>query len=482
MNPSVASLICYCGIAGLFYLNRDRSLRTSKAVWLPVIWLWIIGSRPVSTWLGIAPPEGTDFRLEGSSPLDTIIYAVLTAAAIAVLISRHRRARALLVVNWPILTYFLYCLMSVAWSYYPDVSFKHWTKSIGDLAMVLVIVTEPDLRNALHQVFSRVGFLLFPISVLLIKFYPNTGRLYDAFGGEQNAGAATGKNMLGVLVLVISLGTLSQLVTILRDKSRPKRRRHLVAQSALLAFGISLLEMAQSSTSLACFALGGGLILGTGLRAIRIRPARIHVLCSTIFLIGGLTLLAGGEGGVAHTLGRKSNLSGRTDIWAAVIPTVPNSLFGAGFESYWISPCVHNFQRTMSELGWWHPELYLNEAHDGYIEVYLNLGLIGVCLISLILINGYRCAIAAFRLNPSIGGLILAYIVGAAFYNITEAGFRMGSLMWIFLLLAIASASGVAAGLIGRKVPERLISYGGTASKTPVANKLNPITTVSDWT
>ena len=53
MGASLAFLICSIGVAGLFYLDRDKSVRNSKALWLPVIWLWIAGSRPVSAWLGI---------------------------------------------------------------------------------------------------------------------------------------------------------------------------------------------------------------------------------------------------------------------------------------------------------------------------------------------------------------------------------------------------------------------------------------------
>jgi hypothetical protein len=55
MNPSSALFLFAVGIAGLFYLDRDNSIRTSKALWLPVIWLWIVGSRPVSAWLGLSP-------------------------------------------------------------------------------------------------------------------------------------------------------------------------------------------------------------------------------------------------------------------------------------------------------------------------------------------------------------------------------------------------------------------------------------------
>jgi hypothetical protein len=52
------------------------------------------------------------------------------------------------------------------------------------------------------------------------------------------------------------------------------------------------------------------------------------------FLIGGLTLFAGGDVGAVHALGRQTDLTGRTEIWHAVIPIVPNSVVGAGFESF----------------------------------------------------------------------------------------------------------------------------------------------------
>jgi O-antigen ligase len=170
-----------------------------------------------------------------------------------------------------------------------------------------------------------------------------------------------------------------------------------------------------------------------------------------VVLAGALIMLFGGKSTVTSALGRQSNLSGRTEIWAAVIPAVPNPLVGAGFESFWIGPNVQKVWRSLS--GWWQPE-GLNEAHNGYIEVYLNLGWVGVGLISFILISGYRRAAAAFRLNPPIGSLMLAYITAAAVYSITEAGFRMLDPIWIFLLLAVVSTGGMAAGLFGSGNPQ----------------------------
>lgn len=469
MNPSLASLIYACGIAGLFYLGQDNSVRTSKALWLPVIYLWMVGSRPVSVWLGITPPTGTNVQLDGS-PLDALIFGLLLAAAVVVLIWRGKRTRAFLTANWPILIYFFYCLISVIWAYFPDVAFKRWIKAVNDLAMVLVIVTDGQPVAAIRRLISRVGFVLLPTSVLLIKYYGDLGRGYTPDGAPMNTGVSTNKNSLGLIVLVISLVALWNVRALLIHRDEPNRGRRLVAQGTLLAFGLALLGMADCATCIACFILGGGLIIATNLRAIRSRPSRVHALCLAIVLAGGVALLSGGEGGVVHALGRKTNLSGRTEIWAAVIPAVPNSIVGAGFESFWIGPNVRKFQSSLS--GWWHPET-LNEAHNGYIEVYLNLGWIGTCLIALVLISGYQRASKAFRRNPELGSLFLAYIATGAIYGITEASFRLLTPSWIFLLLAAVGASGVPAGFFSDATRQVLTSRGDTAGGTSASNNLN---------
>jgi exopolysaccharide production protein ExoQ len=469
MNPLIATFICACGIAGLFYLDRDKTVRTSKALWLPIIWIGIVGSRSLSEWLGMSPTAAKAQR--DGSPIDAALFGVLLAFAIGVLIARWKRTRVLLAPNWPILVYFFYCLLSVSWSYDPDISLKRWIKAIGDLAMVMVIVTDRKPSVALERLISRVGFVLLPASVLFIKYFPLLGRGYTPDGAPMNTGVSTDKNMLGVTLLVISLFTLWRVKAILRDKGIRDRRRHLIAQGALLAFGITLFGMAHSSTSIACFLLGGCLILVANLRSFQNRPARINALVLSIIFVGAIAFVLGGQSTVSHALGRDSNLSGRTEIWAALIPAAPNALIGAGFEDFWISPNVQIFQSHM--VGWWHAE-NLNEAHNGYIEVYLNLGWIGVALISTILITSYRRALKTYRLDQQFGSLFLAYIMVAAIYSITEAGFRMMFPMWIFLLLAVVGSNGVAVGFLGSRTREKLVVPTAKGRKTAVKNEPGP--------
>ena len=179
MGTSLALLVCIIGVAGLFFLDRDKSVRPSLALWLPVIWLWIVGSRPVSSWLGMGTTsvDTLDATLNGS-PMDAAIFAALLIIGAMVLLHRWKKTSAYLAVSGPILLYFLYCLMSVTWSPFHDSAFKRWTKAVGDLVMVLIILTDGQPIAALRRLYSRVGFILFPFSVLLIR-YSDMGRAYQ---------------------------------------------------------------------------------------------------------------------------------------------------------------------------------------------------------------------------------------------------------------------------------------------------------------
>src|SRR5580704_1014925 len=295
MSPSTAPILFALGIAGLFFLDRDTSTHTSKALWLPVMWLWIVGSRPVSAWLGMS--TGTlETQLVDGSPLDRTIFLILLVSGMLVLYHRSHRTSVFSRASWPILIYFSFCLLSVLWSDFPGIAFRRWTKALGDLVMVLVVVTDPEPVTALKRLLSRTGFILMPASVLVIKYFPDLGRYYDPFTGlAMNSGVETSKNLLGVTTLVLSLGAVWRILTLLRDTHQPNRARHLLAQGALLAFGVTLFVQADSATSVACFAIGTGLMLTTGLFVPNGRSSFVHALVLGFLLAGSLMMFLGGD-------------------------------------------------------------------------------------------------------------------------------------------------------------------------------------------
>ncbi len=462
MSGLVAILLCAIGVAILFYLNRDKSFRNSKALWLPVIWIGVAGSRSVSQWFGLGSPSGLQGTLEGS-PVDAAVFAALMLVGVGVLLSRRRKAAAYLPVIAPLIIYSIYCLISVSWAPYPMPAFKRWTKDVGDVVVALIVVTDSQPLMAIRRLFSRLGFILLPISVVFIR-YTTMGRLWDEDGTLSIVGVTDNKNMLGLICFVLTVGTFWNLRWLFMNRIEPNRTRKLAAQGTLLVCGVYLLYLAHSSTSRACCLLGVGLIFATHLRAMKERTYRVHVLCLAIVLAAGGALAFGGIGDVAGALGRDASLSGRTIMWSAMLGAVSNPIIGVGFDSFWTSPNAEIFHHSLKLLHWYYPDA-INEAHNGYMEVFLNLGWIGVCLISFILVTGYLRACKSLRRHRELASLALAFIMSAVIYNITEAGFRTLSPIWIFTLIAVVGASGARAQLVANELAKGRAPLGANAKR-----------------
>src|SRR5579871_4094799 len=111
-----AFLLAFAISAALFFADRDRQKRTSLALWIPVLWLLIVSSRPVSLWLNVHRLMTLDARYTEGSPLDAAYYGALILAALFVLNARWTQVKGFLQWNLPFLLYFGYCALSVAWS------------------------------------------------------------------------------------------------------------------------------------------------------------------------------------------------------------------------------------------------------------------------------------------------------------------------------------------------------------------------------
>jgi O-antigen ligase len=84
--------------------------------------------------------------------------------------------------------------------------------------------------------------------------------------------------------------------------------------------------------------------------------------------------------------------------------------------------------------------LPINEAHNGWVEVYLNLGWAGICFVALLIVIGYKRIISHIRQDPEKGCLFLGFLLCTLFYSFSEAGFRFGTVSWFFSLLVIIGA------------------------------------------
>ncbi len=428
MNPHLAAFVFALGILALFALYRDRRARTSTALWIPTIWILLAGSRMVSLWLQTAPVVQTPREYVDGSPLDRLILTMLLMAAIMVLIARWHRAVRVLRMNGPILLFFSYCAVSAFWSDYTGVALKRWVKAVGDVAMVLIVLTDRDRVTAIKRLLTRVGFLLMPLSVLLIEFYPSIGRAYmPEIGQVANVGVTTNKNTLGMVCMVLGVGFVWLLIKALREERH--RFRQVVAIGSTLLIILWLLYMAHSATSLAAFLLGSSLIVYLNLPG-NVRPSRVHFIVGVMVLTACLAFLFPEiYASAVHALGRNTGLTGRTQLWNVLLGMDHRPWLGTGYSSFWLG----NRLRTLWIIFPWQP----NEAHNGYIEILLDLGWVGIVLLVSLIVSGYRNGIAEFNRDPEAGSLRLAYIVVAVVYNFTESGFKMLNPTWIFFIFAI---------------------------------------------
>ena len=81
-------------------------------------------------------------------------------------------------------------------------------------------------------------------------------------------------------------------------------------------------------------------------------------------------------------LNRDETLTGRTEIWEKVLEIGTNPLIGTGYHSFWLGDRAAKFW----EEYYWHP----NQAHNGYLEIYINLGYLGVFFLLCLVFNAYK--------------------------------------------------------------------------------------------
>jgi exopolysaccharide production protein ExoQ len=431
MPPQIATIVFIFGIWGLFALDGLPKSGNSKALWIPTIWLLIAGSRNVGEWLHMSAPSDQGQRYLEGSPLDRAVLGALVALGIGVLFSRWHRVEPLLRANTAVLLFFAYCAVSSVWSDHPDVALKRWVRAIGDLVMVLLILTDPDWILALKRVLARVGFILLPLSVLLIRYYPSLGRGYSVSGQATFwTGVTTDKNGLGMICLIFGLGAVWRFFDIYKARKKTPLRKQLIALGVLVMTTLYLLWESNSMTSISCFVLAGALMLAMGRWPSARKPMTASILTMTAIAVSAFVLFGGG-GSVLELLGRNPTLTGRTEVWHTILPFSQNAIVGSGYESFWLGDRLAKIAR-ITGAG-------LQEAHNGYLEIYLNLGWTGLALLAIVALSGLRKIVLSVHQEPTIGSLRLAYFTLALIYNFTEAAFKMMNPVWIFFLFAITA-------------------------------------------
>ena len=438
MNPKLALITCIVLIVWLLRIERKRNPTASLALWIPTFLLLIAGSRPVGRWFDYGPVlSGVG---EAGSPLDRWVLNILTILALLIFSRRQIEWSRIFKDNlWLILLY-VYLISSVLWSNFPFVSFKRWFRITVPVVLSVVILSEKQPLQSLESVLRRCAYVLVPLSLVLIKYFPDYGVQYDRWEGTRmGTGVTTHKNSLGVLCALLSFTLIWAVLRKFHSGELFKSRYHTLADALVIGIGLFLLfggGGTYSATSIFIFIVGITTLLvlswmknlsiyvSNNLKAMIIVGVGLFLLIGTSILPNFLSLL-----------GRNKLLSGRDEIWSSVLEVASqNSVFGVGYGAYWgvVEEAYSKHHGVM-------------QSHSGYLEVYLQVGIVGI--IALFAFFMEFCGKLRREVNYAFdwGVLGLCFLIMVLLYNYSEAAFIEAGFFWtvtVFLTVLFSAPYG----------------------------------------
>ena len=212
--------------------------------------------------------------------------------------------------------------------------------------------------------------------------YPKMGVHHDVNIGDWR-GLWYEKNQMGAMMVY---GAMAAMAAILAGSTR---RRQMIATIVLCA---ALIVMTKSKTSLVVLMMGlGGSML---LAAMRRGPATaVIVVWLGVTAVAAIVMILWlAPELVFKALGKDPTLTGRTDIWAALLrQSAKHPLTGYGYAVFWTLES-QPAQWIRKETGWLVPT-----AHNGWLDILAQLGWIGVSLCALVLGGALLVSLFRFR-------------------------------------------------------------------------------------
>jgi exopolysaccharide production protein ExoQ len=412
-----------------FLLIRDSRRRPSLswALWLPTFFLLVVGSRPLGDWFGGGAWDGRGLANDAAgSPLDQVFFFLIIIACLIIATRRHVQWGKLFAGNMPLLLFYCYFLLSIAWSEDPLGSSKRLFKDFGMLFVISVILSEKHPLEAVRAVYVRCACILFPLSAIFIKWFPNIARSFAVNGDIMYSGVTTQKNTLGEIVLVFGMFVVWDCLESWPGKLRVSRLPW--DRFVLLLIGFWLLQICQSKTGLLCLLIGSALILRKGwLASKNISRVALLAALSLPYLLFFAQQYSSVIEPIVEAMGRNMTFTGRTDIWQHINLNTVNPLIGAGYYNFWGGSGGMRVNQAMHET--------IPNAHDGYVDMYLDGGFIGLVLLFFMLVAYGRRTMKHAR-TDRFANVRFAVIVVLIIYNISETTFARLTPLWFTSVLA----------------------------------------------
>jgi O-antigen ligase len=389
--------------------------------------------RSTGMWFGY-PSSQSEQALVDSSIQQFMLYALVPILATQFIVKQQYLVRTLKYVRWPIAVFMVMVCLSVVFS-------ANVTSSARGLIAVVLLTIPPLLYKERFGPEKFMAFLqnaamiMIAVNLVYIVAFPH----YGIMGGSL-AGSARGlflhKNVFGQVaalsfVLLLPIG-LPHRTSVLR--------KGMLALFSLLALACVALSL--SSTALLTSALGFAIFSGSlMIAASGARPVRAYLVVAAIFLAGSVAYILGAMlmESFLLSVGKDLTLSGRTEIWGALLYAIAERpIFGHGFAMFRQPDYIGLYT---SHLSW-----VIRSTHNTYIEMALNVGLpaaliwVGFLLSRLFAKLGVRQVDKDSRGIQAREAAIIASVMIGSF---SEAGMMLGPMiLWVLLVGALSNTQG----------------------------------------
>lgn len=326
-----------------------------------------------------------------------------------------------------------FAALSTAWSLEPSLTLQRSVALILTTGFGWYMAVRYAPIDLLRTMVAALGIVLV-MSACFGIWLPDLGiSRGDTFGSWQ--GVFTHKNTLG------KYAALGALLAVLHLRSE---RKWSWMSFLVLAFAVPLLILSRSQTALIAVVTLFTLLPLTGVLRWRLATGA-PIISGTIFVAGiVIMLIVNNLEPALAAIGRDTTFTGRTALWAAVIESaLARPMFGVGYSAFWVpgSPEADWVRRT---AGWG-----ADASHNGFLDVWLELGAIGVTLVVLSFVAATKAALRLLRSTRAPEAawpiLCLAFI---ALTNMSEGGIlRQNNFIWVLFVMSAATAYRYTRGL-----------------------------------
>lgn len=382
---------------------------------------------PVLLFLSGGISEGDEGDEVSTYVLINVLFLLIYAITFVLLAIRWRKAIAVISKSALVWVLFGLAIFSFFWSYSPDLTRVRIIALMGTMMFSLYIASRYSLKEQLQLfgwIFGTIIVLTILFAVLLPKYGLMGGVHQGAWRGIYNHKNGLGRIMVPSAVVFCLLALTAQ------------KQRWIFW--SLLSASVMLILFSKASSPLINL-----LILMSLLSILPI--LRWNYLFMVPVLIGmssaGIILyilFTNNAELLAGAFGKDLTLTGRTNFWPLMIDKIwEKPWLGYGYGAFWQG------LEGPSAYVWNASTFKAPNGHNGYLDICVQLGLVGFASYALAFVTSFQKAIAYVRLGKTADVfwpiLLLCYIILS---NLTETSLVLqNNSLWIMELTMFFSLS-----------------------------------------